>query len=84
MVWRAELYDAMPCKGVPPLYVRWLKGFLTNWQACVRIGGGVSKTRLFCEGLPQGSVLSPLLFLFVIDGLRSRLPPGVKVSMYAD
>ena len=84
MVWRADLYDAMLRKGVPPRYVRWLKGFLTNRQARVRLGGGVSRTRLFREGLPQGSVLSPLLFLFVIDGLRPRLPPGVEVSMYAD
>ena len=84
MVWRADLYDTMLRKGVPPRYVRWLKGFLTNRQARVRLGGGVSKPRLFREGLPQGSVLSPLLFLFVINGLRQRLPPGVEVSMYAD
>ena len=84
MVWRADLYDVMLRKGVPPRYVRWLKGFLTNRQARVRLGGKVSRSRLFREGLPQGSVLSPLLFLFVIDGLRQHLPPGVHISMFAD
>ena len=34
--------------------------------------------------MPQGSVLSPLLFLFVINTLRARIPTNVEVSMYAD
>ena len=83
-VWRADLFHAMLEKGVPPRYVRWLKGFLSNRQARVRLDGGVSRTRLFREGLPQGSVLSPLLFLFVIDSLRARLPRGAEISMFAD
>ena len=29
-------------------------------------------------------MLSPLLFLFVIDTLRSRLPPATEASFYAD
>jgi hypothetical protein len=36
------------------------------------------------QGLPQGSVLSPLLFLFYIDTVREVIPKGVNVSMYAD
>ena len=83
-VWRSDLYDAMLKKGVPPRYVRWVKGFLTNRQARVRLGGSLSHSKLFREGVPQGSVLSPLLFLFVVDSLRARLPPGVEVSIFAD
>ena len=83
-VWRADLLASMLRKGVPPRFVRWIKAFLTNRQAKVRLGGVSSKNRLFREGVPQGSVLAPLLFLFVIDTLNDRLPRGLHVSMYAD
>jgi hypothetical protein len=36
------------------------------------------------EGVPQGFVLAPLLFLFVIDDLHDRLPEGVHCSLFVD
>ena len=69
--------------GIPFPFVRWIRGFLTNRQARVRLNSATSGARLFREGLPQGSVLSPLLFLFVINDLRPRLQSDVT-SMFAD
>ena len=71
-------------KGVPHYYVQWIKAFLTNWQARVRLGEAKSHSRCFHEGVPQGSVLVPLLFLFVIDSLNDRIPHGLHVSLFAD
>lgn len=35
-------------------------------------------------GIPQGSVVSPLLFSLVLRRLKNSLPAGVGISMYAD
>ena len=83
-VWRADLLDSMLRKGIPHRLVQWVKAFLTNRQARVRYGGAQSRNQHFREGVPQGSVLAPLLFLFVMDTLNGRLPEGLSVSMFAD
>jgi ribonuclease HI len=83
-VWRLDLLGCMLEAGVPYRFVCWIRGFLCNRQARVRYGSAVSSTRKLSEGLPQGSVLAPLLFLFVINDLRGRLDRRLRVSMYAD
>ena len=83
-VWRSDLLGALLSSGVPVQFIEWIRGFLTNRMARVRLNGVTGESRLFREGLPQGSVLSPLLFLFYINSLRDRLPEGIGVSLYAD
>ena len=65
-VWQADILRTMLDKGIPPCFVRWIKGFLTNRQARVHFQGELSETRLFREGVPRGqfwllSYSSPLL-----------------------
>ena len=36
------------------------------------------------QGLPQGSVLAPILFLFYINELAKLLPSDLVTAMYAD
>ena len=49
--------------GIPTCYIRWLKSFLNDRRSNVRFGDCHSNKRRFRNGLPQGSVLAPLLFL---------------------
>jgi hypothetical protein len=83
-VWRADLLATMLRKGVPVLYVWWMQGFLSNRQARVCLNRAYSRSWVIREGVPQESVLAPLLFLFVINYLQDRLPRGVHSSLFAD
>lgn len=83
-VWRWRLIQVMLDKGVPRRMVQWIAGFLRNRQARVKIDGNLGKRHRLKQGVPQGPVLSPILFLFFIDGVRAAIPRELEVSMYAD
>lgn len=83
-VWRTGLLYKMKMKGVPDSYIKWIRGWLVNRQARVRMGEEMSRPRKFKEGLPQGAVLSPMLFLMFIDDLLWSFEGSTLVSAYAD
>ncbi len=83
-VWRQRLLLTMHQKGVPLQILRWLFGFLQNRQARVLYNGCTSQSVDMRQGLPQGSVLSPLLFLFVMDTLTGILPKDTTNALFAD
>eukprot|EP00971_Amphidinium_carterae_P104071 2061062-Amphidinium_carterae.2 len=70
--------------GVPRDLVNWLRSFLQDRLARVRVEGDTSPYAHLWAGLPQGSVLAPILFLVYIDDLVKALPPSVKAVLYAD
>ena len=72
-VWRSRLLLSMADKGVPLEYVKWINSFLLNRQASVRLHGTTSSSRKLQLGVPQGCVLSALLFLFFINNLAEIL-----------
>jgi hypothetical protein len=83
-VWRADLLATILRKGVPVRYVQWIQGFLSNRQPRVCLNRAYSRNWVMRKGVPQRSVLAPLLFLFVIDDLQDCLPQGVHSSLFSD
>ena len=83
-VWRTGLLTKMYDMGIPRRFISWVKAWLTNRLAGVRFGTTTSKARVFKEGLPQGSVLSPLLFLIFTNDLLTSFEPTTLVSAFAD
>ena len=47
----------------------WFKRYLSDRRQCVNIAGTLSDTELLISGVLQGSILSPVLFLLVINDL---------------
>ena len=73
MVWQQKLIITMKETGVPQQFLQWISNFLQNRQAKVRLNNAEGKSMKIRQGLPQGSVLAPLLFLFYINTLAPRL-----------
>ena len=60
-----------------------IKSYLSNRQQTVKIDGDMSSVLPVTCGVPQGSILGPLLFLVYINDLPKALKFS-KPIMYAD
>jgi hypothetical protein len=68
--------------GVSPGILNWLKVFLTGRSFVVELDGGRSASGMVFSGVPQGSVLGPILFLIYINDLSHAL--NCPHYMFAD
>ena len=64
--------------------LKWLKNFLTGRTAQVLITGALSREYQLTMGVPQGSVLSPLLFNVLMSDFPKPDDDDIEVATYAD
>ena len=81
-VWHKGLLFKLDKIGIKGPLHSWLSSYLSNRQQCVVIQGHRSSFRYIRAGVPQGSVLGPLLFLIYINDICCNILSIVQ--LYAD
>ena len=63
-------------------FLNWIKGFLSDREQCVVLNGCKSRWQKVLSGVPQESILGPLLFTIYINNLPQSI--SSLVFMFAD
>jgi hypothetical protein len=70
--------------GIRGKSLHWLRSFLVGRRQRVLVNGSHSAWDQVISGVPQGTVLGPLLFLTYINDITDNLPPGTVARLFAD
>ena len=68
--------------GADSLTCKWFEAYLTNRTQVTDVGGCFSSQGQITCGVPQGSILGPLLFLIYVNDMASAI--NCKLLLYAD
>ena len=70
--------------GIPCHLIRWIANYLYDRSQQVAVDGELSPYTSVVSGVPQGSVLGPILFLIYIDGLCGIYLSSGNTVLFAD
>jgi hypothetical protein len=77
-----RLLSKLSAHGIRGNVLSWISAFLLDRVQCVVVNGSVSSQAAVSSGIPQGSVLGPLLFVVYINDLPAQCQNTVK--LFAD
>ena len=78
------LYKLKYIFKIDGLISNFIRGYLQDRTQRIVINGSFSDTLHVLSGVPQGSILGPLLFVLFINDIYEQVSPGTNVSLYAD
>jgi hypothetical protein len=83
-VWYNGLIVKLARDGVPAQIIRFLGNWITDRSLVVRIGRELSKSVNLRSGVPQGSVISPLIWNYWLGDCPTTASPHAYTALYAD
>ena len=78
-----RLFDKLQSTGFSSHTVKWFQSYLTNRKQVTAIVNQTPSSKPLPIGVPQGSVLGPLLFLVYVNNLPLHVS-HCEMSLYAD
>ena len=82
-VWHAGLLKKLAACGIRGALLDWLADYLHDRQQRVCLNGEFSDWGVIRAGIPQGSILGPLLFLIFINDI-TEVVNFTKIRLFAD
>ena len=73
------LLEKLMSIGIDGKLLKWIASFLEGREMQVAVKGQLSSSRPVESGVPQGSVLGPLLFLIYVNHIGSKLTSNYKI-----
>ena len=78
------LYKLKNLFVIDGLMLRFIKSYLQGRQQQVVVAGAASNKLPVKSGVPQGSILGPLLFVIFINDMFSCITEDTKIALYVD
>ena len=83
-VWHHRLLEKVQRLGIAGRMYQFIKQFLSRRTMQVRWRGALSTVKELQMGVPQGSVIAPLLFSIMLHDVTKAKVDGCELNLYAD